>query len=45
MTGPEVGDKAPDFTLPSTHGPLRLSALLKKRKVILAFYQEDLTPT
>ncbi|MBI2936562.1 MAG: redoxin domain-containing protein [Chloroflexi bacterium] len=40
---PEVGQKAPDFTLPSTQGLLRLSDYVGK-KVVLAFYIEDGTP-
>ncbi len=38
------GDPAPDFTLPSTQGPVSLSALLGKGKVVLAFYFQDNTP-
>lgn len=38
------GDKAPDFTLPTTQGELRLSDLLAEKKVLLAFYVEDNTP-
>ncbi len=42
----EVGDKAPDFTLPSTKGdPLTLSQFLGKRNVVLEFYVLDFTPT
>lgn len=41
---PEVGDKAPDFTLPSTEGDIRLSDLAAESKVLLAFYAEDNTP-
>lgn len=41
---PAVGGGAPDFELPSTHGQLRLSDLTARKKVILAFYQEDNTP-
>ncbi|MER3398192.1 MAG: peroxiredoxin [Chloroflexota bacterium] len=40
----EVGEQAPDFALPSTSGPLRLSELWRDRKVVLAFYAEDRTP-
>jgi peroxiredoxin Q/BCP len=39
-----VGDQAPDFTLPSTAGLLRLSDLWLDRRVVLAFYTEDGTP-
>ena len=41
---PEVGDKAPDFTLPSTAGEVSLRALLQGGKLVLAFYVEDNTP-
>lgn len=41
---PEVGDKAPDFTLASTEGDLQLSKLVARSKVLLAFYTEDNTP-
>ena len=44
MTGPQVGAPAPDFTLETTEGPLRLSDL-RGSKVVLIFYQEDATPT
>ncbi len=40
-----VGDKAPDFTVPSSTGePLTLSALYAKRTVVLYFYPKDDTP-
>jgi thioredoxin-dependent peroxiredoxin len=42
---PEPGEHAPDFTLPSTSGAVRLSKLTERGKVILAFYYEDATPT
>jgi peroxiredoxin Q/BCP len=42
---PEPGQQAPDFTLPSTSGAVRLSELTERGKVILAFYYEDATPT
>ena len=42
---PEPGDPAPDFTLPSTVGELRLSNATDRGKVVLAFYYEDATPT
>lgn len=42
---PEIGEQAPDFTLPSTAGDLRLSDLTERSKVVLAFYYEDATPT
>ena len=41
---PEVGDEAPDFSLPSTAGELRLRELAAGKKVLLAFYTEDNTP-
>ncbi len=41
---PDVGDQAPDFTLPSTSGDVRLSDLWDRGKVVLAFYTEDNTP-
>lgn len=40
----QVGDEAADFTLPSTHGPVRLQDLTAESKVVLAFYYEDSTP-
>ena len=40
----QVGEKAPDFTLPSTAGILTLSEVWRDRKVVLAFYTEDNTP-
>src|SRR5579863_913316 len=40
-----IGDKAPDFTLPSSSGePLKLSDLWTKRTVVLYFYPKDDTP-
>ena len=40
----KVGDKAPDFELPSSTGkPVRLSSL-KGKNVVLYFYPEDDTP-
>ena len=41
---PQAGDDAPDFTLASTAGELRLSQLVATKKVVLAFYAEDNTP-
>lgn len=42
---PTVGSFAPDFSLPSTQGEVRLSELCRKGRVALAFYQADGTPT
>ena len=42
---PAVGEAAPDFTLDSARGPVTLSQVLAQRKVVLAFYVEDGTPT
>jgi len=40
-----VGQRAPDFTLPSTTGAdVTLSALLGRRTVVLFFYPQDDTP-
>ena len=41
---PQVGDLAPDFTLPSTQGTVRLSERLARRPVLLVFYPGDNTP-
>ena len=41
---PDVGDTAPDFTLPSTRGEVTLSKALKKGAVLLVFYPGDDTP-
>ena len=41
----EVGDKAPDFTLPSTTGEkISLSQFLGKKLVLLEFYGADFSP-
>ena len=40
---PDVGDKAVDFTLPSTSGPVQLSELLREGAVLLVFYPRDQT--
>jgi peroxiredoxin Q/BCP len=43
--GIQVGDKAPDFTLPSQSGePVRLHDRLGDRVVVLYFYPKDDTP-
>jgi len=40
-----VGDRAPDFTLPSSSGePLTLSDVYSRRTVVLYFYPKDDTP-
>jgi hypothetical protein len=42
----EVGDKAPDFNLPSTKGgQFRLSDLAGKKSLLIQFYVIDFTPT
>ena len=43
-TMPEIGDTAPDFTLPSTQGEINLRSLNQGKKLVLAFYTEDNTP-
>ncbi|MEP0828686.1 MAG: redoxin domain-containing protein [bacterium] len=41
----KVGQKAPDFTLPShLGGRVRLSSFRGKKNVLLAFYPLDWTP-
>jgi peroxiredoxin Q/BCP len=40
-----VGERAPDFSLASTAGEVRLSERLAHGRVLLAFYTEDGTPT
>jgi peroxiredoxin Q/BCP len=42
-SGPDVGDYALDFALPSTRGELRLSELLRDTAVLLVFYPRDNT--
>ena len=45
MPRPNVGDRAPDFTLPDADGrPVRLGELLSKKAVVLYFYPKDETP-
>lgn len=45
MTSLKVGDKAPDFALPSADGKIvRLSDFLGKKAVVLFFYPKDDTP-
>jgi peroxiredoxin Q/BCP len=42
----EVGDQAPDFTLPSTTGEeISLSQFRGKKLVLLEFYGVDFAPT
>lgn len=42
----EVGEKAPDFELPSTKGgKFKLSDLAGKKNVVVQFYVIDFTPT
>jgi peroxiredoxin Q/BCP len=41
---PQVGKKAPDFTVETTDGRLSLADLLQSGKLVLAFYAEDATP-
>jgi AhpC/TSA family protein len=42
----EVGDKAPDFNLPSTkEGKFSLSSQAGKKNVVIQFYILDFTPT
>ena len=43
-SAPAVGDPAPDFTLPSTEGAVRLSEWLARGAVLLVFYPGDDTP-
>jgi thioredoxin-dependent peroxiredoxin len=38
---PDVGDPAPDFTLPSTEGPLNLYERLREGAALLVFYPKD----
>jgi thioredoxin-dependent peroxiredoxin len=40
----EVGDKAPDFTLPASSGRLVKLSALKGKQVVLYFYPKDDTP-
>lgn len=40
-----IGDPAPNFDLPGTTGTVQLSQSLSNGPVVLAFYQEDGTPT
>lgn len=40
----QTGDSAPDFTAMSTKGEIKLSRVLAKGPVVLAFYPADFTP-
>src|SRR6266480_6263061 len=43
--GVKVGDRAPDFTLPSLTGePVSLESFLGKKNIVLYFYPKDDTP-
>ena len=45
MAGLEIGDRAPDFTLPSSTGEkTSLSQFLGKKKVVIFFYPTDESP-
>lgn len=44
MAGPQVGEKAPEFTLPGTGGRDYSLSDFKGHKVVLAFYPGDNTP-
>ncbi len=45
-TALEIGDKAPDFTLPSTmEGDISLSQFQGKQMVLIEFYGRDFVPT
>lgn len=40
----EVGDRAPDFTLPGTAGDVSLADAIARGLVVVAFYPKDDTP-
>ena len=42
--GPQVGEKAPAFSVETTAGRLSLTDLLSAGKLLLTFYSEDATP-
>jgi len=45
MKRPEVGDRAPDFALPSQRNEIvRLGDFLGKKNIVLYFYPKDFTP-
>ena len=43
-SGPQEGEKAPDFSVETTEGRIALSELLQSGKLVLTFYVEDGTP-
>jgi cytochrome oxidase Cu insertion factor (SCO1/SenC/PrrC family) len=46
VTAVEVGEKAPDFTLPSTMGEnISLSQFQGKKSILIEFYAGDFDPT
>ena len=46
VTAVEVGEKAPNFTLPSTTGEqISLSQFQGKKPVLIEFYSGDFAPT
>lgn len=44
MSSPEVGQKAPDFTLSSTEGKSVSLKDFRGKKIVLYFYPKDMTP-
>jgi len=44
MSGPQPGDKAPDFTAPTDGGDALTLSSLKGKNVVLYFYPKDDTP-
>ena len=45
-TAVEIGEKAPDFRLPSTTGEnISLSQFRGKKPVLIEFYRDDFAPT
>jgi cytochrome oxidase Cu insertion factor (SCO1/SenC/PrrC family) len=45
LLGLELGDKAPDFELPSTRGGKLKLSNLRGKNVLLNFYYTDYSPT
>ena len=39
----QIGDRAPDFTVPSTMGEIALSRVVEEKPVVLALYFADFT--